>query len=255
MPIPPPATQTNAISQSAMALITSSMRLIGVIAPGENPTIAEANDALMVLAQMIDSWNADRASIFTTSSQDFPLTLSKQAYTLGPGGDFDTQRPARIDAMSSILLYNPSNPVEIPIPMWTVTEWQQQLPVKNVNSSFPLGCYDDGGFPLRTLNFWPIPSYQQNSVRIYAWQAIGAPTSLQSIVSYPQGYARALRFNLAVDMAPEFGAAVPPTVAETAVSSLATVKTMNAPKLKLQSDLAPDPTGYNYKADLFGIGL
>jgi hypothetical protein len=255
MPIPPPPTQTNAIVQSAMDLVISALRLIGVLAPGEQPTFAEANDSLMVLNQMIDSWNSDRAVIFTTSSQDFPFTLNKQAYTLGPGGDFDAQRPARIDAMSAILLTNPGNPVEVPIDMFNVEQWQIEIPVKVVTSSFPQICYDDGGFPLRTLNFWPIPVTQPTSLRIYSWQAIGAATSLQSSLSYPQGYARALRYNLAVDLSAEFGATLPPQVADIAVSSLALVKSINAPDVNMKSDLVPDPAGYNYKADLFGIGL
>jgi hypothetical protein len=229
--LPSPPTQTNAIIQSAYDLVSSSLRLIGVIDPGEGPDISEANDSMMVLNQMIDSWNADRAAIFTTGSQDFTLTLNKQAYTFGPGGDFDAQRPASIDSMSSILLDNPNNPVEIPIPMWTWEQWQEKFPVKNVDSSFPLGCYDDGNFPLRTLNFWPIPTSGNNAVRIYSWQAVGAASSLQSKLSYPQGYAEALRYNLAVRLAAEFAAPVSGPVAQIAIESLARVKTMNAPQL------------------------
>lgn len=255
MPLPPPPTQTNAIIQSAMELVTSAGRLIGVFAPGEQPTFAESNDALMVLNQLIDSWNADRLAIYTETSQDFPLVLTKQSYTLGPGGDFDTQRPARITGISSILLSNPANPIEIPIPMWTREYWQEKVPVKSVDGSFPLGVYDDGNFPLRTLNFWPIPTTQNNSVRIYSWQAVGAASSLNALLSYPQGYARALRFNLAVDLSAEFGAPLPPSVASIAVDSLATLKRMNAPRLSLASDLAPDAEGYNYRADLFGMGF
>jgi hypothetical protein len=235
-----------------MDLITSAGRLIGVFAPGEQPTFAEANDGLMVLAQMIDAWNADRLTIFTTFSQDFPFAMGQQAYTFGPGGNFDAQRPARIDAMSSILLSNPANPIEVPIPIWTVEQWQQQLPVKTVDSSFPLGCYDDGGFPLRTLNFWPIP-IAQNSVRIYSWQAVGSPNSLNSKLSYPQGYAEALRYNLALRLAAEFAAPISPPVGAIAVESLARIKTMNAPSLALKSDLVADQAGYNWKADMFGI--
>lgn len=254
MSIPPPPTQSNAIIQAAFDLINSSLRLIGVVAPGEQPTFAEANDALMVLNQMIDAWNADRLSIYTTGSQDFPFVLNKQSYTLGPDGDFDTQRPARIDGMSAILLFpDPTNPVEVPITMYTWEEWQMQMPVKSVGSTFPQICYDDGNFPLRTLNFWPIPVSQLNNVRIYSWQALGGAASLQSLLSYPQGYAEAIRYNLAVRLSPEFGADLPPAVASIAVSSLATIKTMNAPSLDLRSDLVADPAGYNYKADMFGI--
>src|SRR6185437_16676483 len=133
---------------NANDLISSALRLIGVASPGEIPELDALNDGLMVLDQMIDSWNADRLAIFTTTSTDFPFVLNKQVYTLGSGGDFDIPRPAQIDAMSVILLSDPSNPIEVPISMYTVAQWQDNIPVKSVDGSFPLICYDDGGFPL-----------------------------------------------------------------------------------------------------------
>jgi hypothetical protein len=246
-------TATNAISVAALDLINSALRLLGVQAAGETLPISDANDCLVTLQQMIDAWNADRLAIFTTTSNDFPFVLGTQSYTLGPGGNFDIERPARIDGMSAILLTNPSNPVEVPIYMCSVDYWQVEIPVKVVNSSFPQVCYDDGNFPLRTLNFWPIPQYEQNSVRIYSWQPLTSPGALNAAITFPQAYSEALRFNLAVRLAPEYGAQLSPVIQAIAVSSLAAIKTMNAPDLALRSDLIASPAGYNYKADLFGI--
>lgn len=243
---------------TAFDIITSALKLTGVLADGEQPSDDTANQGLTVLNDMIDAWNADRLAIFTTRSDDFPYVLGKQSYTLGTGGDFNITRPARIDAMSTILLTDPANPVEVPITLFTVDDWQTKVPVKKVDGSFPLICYDTGDFPLRTLNFWPIPTQQQNSVRIYGWQALGAQTLL-SQVSFPPGYAEAIRYNLAVRVAAEFG--VDPskyaaaTVAALAIQGLARIKTMNAPDLEIQSDLIPYPAGYNYRADMFGMGF
>lgn len=249
-----PSTNDNSISQSAYQIIASALRLIGVLASGELIPIEEANDGLNVLQQMLDAWNAERLTIFTTPSQDFAFTLGQQSYTLGIGGNFDVARPPKITGMSAILLQpNPLNPIEIPIVMYSAEQWQNEIPVKVVNSTFPQICYDDGGFPLRTLNFWPIPQLQQNNVRIYGWQGLGLPTTLQSVLSFPPGYAQAFRYNLAVLLAAEFAAPVSPTVQAIAIESLARVKTMNAPELGLRSDLIANPAGYNYKADLFGI--
>lgn len=239
---------------TALDLIASSLRLINVVASGEPVPLDMANDSLMVLNDMIDSWNAQRQAIFTTKATDFPYVLNQQSYTLGTGGDFDMARPAQIDAMSTILLNDPSNPVEIPLALYSVDDWQTQVPVKEVPGTIPLICYDDGGFPFRTLNFWPIPSTIPNSVRIYSWQPLPAQ-SMATNIAFPPGYSQAMRFNLATLLAAEFAAAVPAVVAATAVSSLAIVKNLNAPDLGLRSDLIPDPSGYNYKADLFGIGL
>lgn len=248
-----PSTGDNSIFVTALDLITRALRLINVVASGELPTSDEANDSLAAFREMIDSWNADRLGVFSINAQDFSLTLGQQAFTMGPGGNFDTNRPAKIEGMSSILLYSPSNPVEIPMEMYTWQDWQQKVPVKNVDGNFPLVCYDDGGMPLRTLNFWPIPQQQPVNVRIYAWQPLIWPATLQTLLNFPVGYARAFRFNLAVELAAEFSVPIPQQVAAIAVGSLATVKNMNAPDLELVSDLLATPAGYNYKADLFGI--
>ena len=242
-------------SNTALDLISSSLRLCNVLAAGEVCPIDTANDALQVFNDMVDSWNTMRLAIFTTRSDDFPLVLGQQSYTLGPGGDFDFPRPPRIDGMSAILLYDPSNPVEVPIVMYTVDQWQNQVPVKEVTGSFPLICYDDGGFPLRTLNMWPIQSTGVvNNVRIYSWQALTGAAALNTVISVPPGYRQAFRFGLAVLLGAEFNAAVPPLVSTIAVQSLALIKSLNMPVLNMASDLLPDPTGYNYRADLFGLG-
>jgi hypothetical protein len=249
-----PSTADNSISVQVSAMIASVLRLIGVLESGEPPTSDENNDSFAALNQMIDAWNADGLSIYTTRSDDYTLIAGQQSYTLGNGGDFNSNRPARINSMSAILLDNPTNPIEVPMVSYTIDEWQNKIPVKQVMSTFPQVYYDTGDFPLRTINFWPIPSTSANNVRIYSWQALGLPVALNSYMAFPPGYAEAFRYNLAIRLAPEFSAPVAPFVQTNAVESLARLKTMNAPLLNLMSDLLPTEGGYNYRADMFNIG-
>ena len=51
--------------------INGALRLIGQLAEGEEPSAATANDALAALNQMIDSWNTERLSVFSTPDQVF----------------------------------------------------------------------------------------------------------------------------------------------------------------------------------------
>jgi hypothetical protein len=248
-----PSTSDNSIYVTALSLITAALRMLNVVASAELPTNDEANDAMMAFQWMIDSWNADSLSVFTIGSDDYSLTLGQQSFTLGPGGNFDTTRPSKIVGVSAILLNNPDNPVEVPMDMYTWDQWQNQVPVKNVQGSFPQICYDDGGMPLRTLNFWPIPTLQANNVRIYSWQSLIWPATLQTLLNFPPGYARAFVYNLAVELAPQYGAQIPPAVAKIATDSLAMIKTANAPDLHLTSDLCTVPGAYQWKADMFGI--
>lgn len=229
-------------------LISSSLRLIGVLASGEVPSADEANDALTILNQMIDSWSAEKLMIFTDQVVTLTPGTLKQAYTLGVGGDFNQARPPKIDRMSVIILNSPN--LELPIEMLSDEQWQA-IPVKNVSSAVPTQVWDDGGFPLRTLSFWPIPSVSVNFV-LYAWTALSQFADLSTTdYTFPPGYLKALRYNLALDLAPEFGRPVPPEVAAQAVISKAIIKTMNVQESILQIDPALGGRGgfYNWRTD------
>ena len=245
---PPGATAT------ALDLIKSAMRLIHVLAPGEEPPGAEANDALKILNQMLDGWMAEQLMVYTTQIQDFPFVTGKQVHTLGPGGDFDVPRPARITGVSVIILTNPTVPVEYPIPYVTDDQWQERYPVKGVQSSFPLLVYDDGAFPLRNLAFWPIP-IDPNQFRMYSWGPLYQFNDMRASYAWPPGYMEALRYNLALVLADEWSGELGPTVIAAAIATKARIKTMNVTieTLKCDQAVVRDKGSANYRADMFNL--
>ena len=56
---------------SAGDIINGSLRLLGVLAEGEPPSAETSADALLAMNQMIESWNTERLSIFSTQDQVF----------------------------------------------------------------------------------------------------------------------------------------------------------------------------------------
>ena len=100
-----PSTPDSSVYRTTLDMITRSLRLINVVADKELPTTDEANDCLESFQDMIDAWNADGLTVYSIGSADFPLTLGQQAFTIGPGGNFDTNRPPKIVGMSAILLF------------------------------------------------------------------------------------------------------------------------------------------------------
>ncbi len=155
-------------------LIASSLRLIGALASGETPSGAEGVDALVILNQMIDEWNAERLSIFAITTHEFTLTVNQQTYTMGTGGDFDVVRPARIERASIIQLSNPSQPLELDIEILNEQGWQA-IPVKEITSTLPQVVYIDDAFPNRNLSYWQIPSVAVRT-KLYAWTPLAVFT-------------------------------------------------------------------------------
>ena len=243
------------MSVTVLDIISSALRLIGVLAQEETPDAATANDSLFVLQSMWDSWNAERLMIFTIPRLVFPLVAGQQTYQYGTGApDFNSPRPAKIDRMGIIWLGNAAQPLELPLEYLTVAQWQA-VPVKNIQSSLPQYVWDDDGFPYRNLNFWPIPNVG-DQITIYPWTALANPATLTTIMSFPPGYQRAFRYNLAVELAAEF----PPVptevlqvVAGIAADSKRIVKSMNIYPVDLRCDPALTQFGlglYDWRSDM-----
>ncbi len=57
------------MATTAADQINGALRLIGMLAEGEVPSAATSQDALTALNQMIDSWNTERLSVFSTIDQ------------------------------------------------------------------------------------------------------------------------------------------------------------------------------------------
>ena len=82
---------------TASEIINGSLRLIGMLAEGETPSAGTAADALTAMQQMIESWNTERLSIFSTQDQVFTWPAGAISRTLGPTGNFVGNRPIQLD--------------------------------------------------------------------------------------------------------------------------------------------------------------
>ena len=238
-------------------MIAAALREINVLASGEVPSSDEAADALTALNNLLDSWSAEALTIFTEKRIEFTLVVNQQSYTYGTGGDFDDPRPANINRAGIISLQSSPQDLELPISYLTEAQWAA-IPVKNIKSSLPMNVWDDGGFPYRTLSFWCIPS-QQCKVALYPWVALTEYTDLTTDNTYPPGYARAITSNLAIELAPQFGAAavVSQALIAKAMESKTIIKRNNIEPIDLRCDTAIVQPGrglYNYITDMGARG-
>jgi hypothetical protein len=227
-------------------LIASSLRLINILASNETPTGSEGADALAALNDMLDSWSTERLGIFTVSRQLFNLVSGTQVYTLGPNGTFNTARPIRVESYG-VIDNSTGQAVEYPVEMVTERGWSQ-IPFKTLGTGgLFYAVWDDNAYPLRNLSFYPVPG-PNLQVAIYSWVALTRFTSLTQDVTFPPGYAKALRFNLALDLAAEYGKEIATSTAAQALESKARIKTINAPEVLLQCEPGTDNPGDKYYA-------
>src|ERR1700731_3263589 len=117
-------------------LISASLIEIGALSPGEVASAQEQQQASNVLTQMLDAWQAVRLYVWAVQRILLVPATLKQTYTLGPGGDFNLPRPAKITRFGVVNLGNPIQPVELPLDSLTERQWME-IPVKNIPSALP----------------------------------------------------------------------------------------------------------------------
>ena len=218
------------MTQTATAgeLINSALRLIGQLAEAEVPSAATSQDALTALNQMIDSWNTERLSVFCTQDQVYTWPVNEIKRTLGPSGDIDVapqQRPILLD--DSTYFRDPQTNVSYGIKFINQAQYNG-IAVKTVTSTYPQVMFVNMTFPDIEMYIYPKPT-RSLEFHFVSVQPLTEPTALNTVIALPPGYLRALRYNLAMELAPEFGVEPSPQVQRIAMTSKRDLKRINNP--------------------------
>jgi hypothetical protein len=210
-------------------LIKSSMRLIGAIATGETPTAEEANDGLLVLNDMLENWSTETLSVWQTRNTSFNLVAGQATYTIGPAGNFNGTRPIAIgDA------YCTFGGVDFPIEVISQEEYNR-INLKTMQQPIVERLLYVNEFPLGLITVWPVPT-QAIPLVLTAQDNVRSPVALADTLTGPPGFVKALRFCLAVELAPEFGIEAAPTVVTVAADAKGDYKRSNLPEIVAQYD-------------------
>jgi hypothetical protein len=206
-------------------IINGSLRLLGVLAEGETPSAETSQDALRAMNQMIDSWNTERLSVFSTQDQVFTWPASFISRTLGPSGDFVGNRPILLD--DSTYFVQPGTNVSYGIKFINQQQYEG-IAVKTVTSTFPQVIFVNMNYPDIEMFVYPRPTADL-TWHFISVEELTQPATLDTVLSFPPGYLRAFRYNLACELAPEFGEEPSPQVQRIAMYSKRNLKRINNP--------------------------
>jgi hypothetical protein len=205
--------------------INAALRLIGMLAEGETPSANTSNDALNALNQMIDSWNTERLSVFSTQDQVFTWTPNQIHRTLGPTGNFVGNRPILVD--DATYFKDPTNGISFGIKIINQQQYDG-IAVKTVTSTYPQVMWINMDYPNIDMYVYPVPT------KALEWHFISVteldqPATLATTLAFPPGYLRCFKYNLACEIATEFGVEPPSNVARIAMTSKRNLKRINNP--------------------------
>lgn len=221
---------------TALEYITKAMRICGVIGQNETPSSSEADDGLDALNDMIDSWNTDRTYIYAVTQSTIPVVNGQAAYTIGTGGDFNITRPVKID--NAFIRIN-----DVDFPLIGINNQDYDSIAYKANQGFPEYFFYNPSMPLGTLTIYGVPT--QGDLYIDTWTQLTEFATLQTDITFPPGYRRAFNYNLAKEIAPEYGVTLSPEANMIAMESLANIRNRNLPAPVMKNEIAM-LTNYNY---------
>jgi len=225
------------------------MQILGALTQGETPSAAESADGLTALNEMLASWSIERMNVFSILRSEHTLVSGTQDYTIGASGTFNVTRPVRYEH-ATILVANAGGAGKLPFPLEIRDEkgWSE-IAERGTAGVIPRVLYPDMAFPLTTLRLWPVPTFTGTAplLELFTWQQLQQFADLVTAYTFPPGYDRAIKFNLAVEISAQFGLSVPASAVQIAAESKAALRMLNiaapgaSPVTGQVSALAPAP--------------
>jgi hypothetical protein len=201
-----------------------------------SPTISGVTvPANLVVGGTVTDTNAAVPSGTTiTAIGSGTLTLSANALTTQGSevfnytipGDFAIPRPLRItNAFTRIT--TASVGLDYPIDFDLTREKYNAIGLKSIAAPWPITGWYNPTFPLGNIYVYPAPS-GNGELHLFTDTILSDFTNLTQPINLPQGYARAIKTNLALELAAEYGKTPSPTLMTRARDSLNKIRALNA---------------------------
>lgn len=101
--------------------------------------------------------------------------------------------------------------------------------------SYSSGVWGEQAYQVNNLYLYPVPS-TASTLTLYSRKALLQFDSLTTDINFPKGYERALKYALAVELAPEYQVSAGQDVIALAIAAKASLKRTNKRPLTLQID-------------------
>ncbi len=217
-------------------LIGDALADIGVLGVGRSLTPRDADFALRYLQETIDSWAAERLSMYQVLRTSFVWTANSQSLTIGPTGADLTLDP-RPMWLASYTAVRVGQTYETPLTLWTREQWLNEE-YKDVTDQIPRAIFMERNVTNNTIYLWPLPD-TAFTLWLGTPEAVGTFADLTTSYTFPEGgYREAFRTRMGVKLARPFGkAAMLPELQQEANHAFGRIAALN--------DLGPPIMGRN----------
>lgn len=181
---------------TAQELIKASYRVLGKIGQGKTSSDYLMQNGLEALHILLRSTGL--SDIYFVDVESFTLDGSS-SYTIGSGGDFDTVRPTRI-----LGGYTRGTGVDIPFKMIGENKYRNLGFKETAGGEVAYVWYNPtyGSTGLGTVYVYPPGG---GTIVLHNLKPLAEPTGIASDVLFPHEYDQFIKWNLAIQLAPECG--------------------------------------------------
>lgn len=224
-------------------LIYSAMRIAGLLTgPRQDYSPDDGYDGLNVLNAMVDTWKAERLTVYAILRNLFDLEADKggedNPYVIGLDlskgePDFYIERPEKIQQASYVI-----DTVEVPMALLNEQQYQSLAP-KDLTGPIPTMLYYRPLVPNGHVILWAVPNDATVQLALYTWQGVTKFNAATDPVILPPAAQEAIEYNLAVRLAMRYPETkITPMAVDTARTSLAKFKAANIPDMLMQCERA-----------------
>ena len=226
----------------------NAFAILNVFMPGEALPSADAAFALGVANRMLSGWGQRGRFIPVIAPERFDLVADQggpdDPYTIGDGGDFDTERPSnqRSIASANLILTTTDPEVRVPLGIYTDQAYDANK-IPGMSNTQPTGLYYNPTYAsgLGSIFLWPVPSVAYNDLELFLQKALAQFADGTTTYDLPDGAEDAITYQLATRLQGPYGRAMSAADTRIAIEVLGTFTRSNT---KLQ-DQANDAYMFN----------
>jgi hypothetical protein len=221
-----------------------------VVGVGQSSLPEDINDCFNMLNMMIAQWQRRRYMVYNLKTVSITAT-GATSYTIGLGQQFNTERPAKIEAAFFRMQGTSNLPVDYPLQVLRAKEDYDRISIKNLNA-FPQYVFYDSTYPVGNVFVWPVPS-NQYQIFLTVMTQLQAFQNLSEVIVMPNEYLDALQWNLADRILTIYGLPENPKITRYAEVSMRAIMENNSqiPLLHMPVALRGKSGAYNIYGDFY----
>ena len=208
-------------------LCTQALKDCGMLGQGQSALAEDLSDAQVRLQWLWQEWERKSQLVFHLVDMSV-VSTGALTYSIGPGGDIDTNRdwspfaqafnnqfgpaipvsvrPARIESsFVRQLVQTQPNQIDYPMRLIQTRNDYNRIALKSLQT-FPGFLFYDASWPLGTLYPWPVPQPSIYELHVTVLEQLPPMAATSStVINLPFEYFNASVLNLAVRLRPKYG--------------------------------------------------